>query len=109
MKTIKTQFTPKPWTVEDGRIYGIEPSSGEEVLICDMSPDVSDNMRPALTELDEANAYLISAAPDAHALLIEMATVINKGGDFQLGPKGKHHDLKARLVAYFAKASGVTQ
>jgi hypothetical protein len=49
---MKTQHTPGPWRIEDGRIFAHEPSVAEEVLVCDLSP---------LTEFDEANARLIAA------------------------------------------------
>lgn len=52
------------------------------------------------------NAHLAAAAPDGHALLLEIAEVFRTGGDFQLGPKGRHADLMPRLSAYFAKARG---
>jgi hypothetical protein len=58
-----------------------------------------------VTAANEARERLIAAAPGGHALLVEVAEVISAGRDFQLGPKGKHHDLKARLAAYFAKVA----
>jgi hypothetical protein len=104
-------FTPGPWGLcesTDARNKGyIRPLGHEQIR--------EDGSRPAVTRICttgyrwaewRANACLISAAPDGHALLIEMAAVLKAGGDFQRGPKGRHHNLLARLDAYFIKAEG---
>jgi hypothetical protein len=72
-------------------------------------PDVAEISQGGLEPADpqgEALGRLFAAAPEGHGLLTEIATVLRSGGDFQLGPKGRHARLLARLDRYFAKAEG---
>jgi hypothetical protein len=91
-------FTPGPWDLVAEKGFA-KPS-----WVIEARPPAEQSI--ALIMSTEANARLISATPDGHTLLIEMAAVLKAGGDFQRGPKGRHHDLLARLDAYFAKAEG---
>ena len=36
---------------------------------------------------------------DLVAILTEILGILENGADFQMGPKGRHHDLKARVRA----------
>jgi hypothetical protein len=108
-ETRGTQHIPGPWRYcpeGDGRSRG---------YIRQMSPHYT-GLGVALARVVgfsesgpsacDANGRLMAAAPDGHALLEEVAEVLRRGGDFQLGHKGKHRDLLERLDAYFARARG---
>jgi hypothetical protein len=63
--TKTAQHTPGPWEHDgNGMIYG-PPINDDAVLVCDLLPDMSDEM----TDEMKANARLIAAAPDLLAAL----------------------------------------
>lgn len=51
-------------------------------------------------------AHLFAAAPEMYALLSDLALILEHGGDFELGSKGKHRDLVKQCKALLAKARG---
>ena len=71
------KFTPGPWVViklfrqETGALAIVHDQSGDTVTICDV---IDDKDHP---EIADADAALISAAPEMYALLSKCSSCIN--------------------------------
>lgn len=97
--TSKAAHTPGPWTVERlGEGHQIVQKTG--YVICAISPIIS------LRKDHPANARLIAAAPEMLEALKQLNIIIQAGGDFQIGPKGRHSTLKESLNKLIQKAEG---
>lgn len=107
-----SKHSPGPWYASIDTEYGDHtvwgPGSNDDFLA-----NIGNGVDPKdaggeiiAFDVSAANARLIAAAPTGHDLLVEIAEALRAGADFQLGPKGRHAGLKARLDAYFKAVEG---
>jgi hypothetical protein len=96
----KVKHTPGPWEArfEDG--VWVQPPNPSDPIICDLLPRDADSY----TLEDEANAYLIAAAPD----LMAACELAYSGFGFPIDDES-HIKISNALAAAIRKAKGGDQ
>jgi hypothetical protein len=93
-------YTPGPWQIDDGdsEAIGIFDSTGEAICYLSENPHGGSGLR----EEDEANAKLISCAPEMADILREL--VDTSGGRYQYSPTTwTYSELIAKAEAVLKK------
>lgn len=98
METIKTQqtHTPTPWKVVNNTIIVRLEYDGKDTVIGDIKK--------------EEDAEIIVRTVNSHEALLSIAKEVleacERGGDLQLGPKGRNAGLEDRLKQAIAMVDG---